>query len=109
MFEKLLFSKSRELPLEIGRQGDCLQSRESPCQKGRVDSSGILKAARERTPHNDEGTLNFIREFTDIAYGQIVVEEEKPFTLIYSRNLETLKLNCFYGFWNSAGFTQHPV
>ena len=69
----------------------------------------LAKAARERTPRNDEGTLNFIREFTDIGYGQIVVEEEKPFTLIYSRNLETLKLNCFYGFWNSAGFPQHPV
>ena len=41
MFENSLFSKSREISLEIGRQGDCLQNRESPCQKGRVDSSDI--------------------------------------------------------------------
>ena len=38
----------------------------------------LAKAAREKTPRNDEGTLNFIREFTDIGYGQIVVEEENP-------------------------------
>ena len=61
------------------------------------------------TPGNDEGTFNFIREFTDIDYGQIVEEEEKPFAVIYSRKKETLKLKCFYGFWNSAGFPQHSV
>ena len=39
MFKKLIIFKNREIYLEIGRQGDCLKNRESPCQKGRVDSS----------------------------------------------------------------------
>ena len=33
---------NREISLEIGRQGHCLENRESPCQKGRVDSSVLL-------------------------------------------------------------------
>ena len=28
--------------VKIGRWGDCLQNRESPCQNGRVDSSGVF-------------------------------------------------------------------
>ena len=47
-FHKLLclkidYFQNREISLEIGRQGDCLHNRESPCQKGRVDSSGAVR------------------------------------------------------------------
>ena len=44
----MIIFKNREISLEIGRQGDCLQNRESPCQKGRVDSSAITCQNFER-------------------------------------------------------------
>ena len=49
--ENQLFSKT-EISLEVRRQGDCLQSRDSPCQKGRVDSSELqYKCSHEIHAH----------------------------------------------------------
>ena len=64
-------------------------------------------AGRRTVPSDND--MELLKEFPKMGHAQILINNEKDFILSYSRNLEVLRVQCHYGFWNSAGFPQHFV
>ena len=56
-----------------------------------------------------DNDIELLEEFPNVGHAQILINNEKDFLFSYSRNLEVLRVQCHYGFWNSAGFPQQFV
>ncbi len=61
---------------------------------------------------NDEGIMVekcklMKKEFGDNSYAEVIISKEKPMTLKFSKNRETLAISFHYGVWNSFGVPQH--
>ena len=80
---KLDYFQNREISLEIGRQGDCLHNRESPCQKGRVDSSvnSFWKLQKLLFPKHSQTKISVIDEKVTEYYDSksIIKEYQREF------------------------------
>lgn len=70
------------------------------------------KAAYVFKHMNDEGVRVencriMRREFPDKSHAEVIISAEKPMTLAYRKNSETLSISFHYGVWNSFGVPQH--
>ena len=72
----------------------------------------IRKAVYFFNHMNDEGVMVekcklMKKEFNDKSWAKVIISEEKPMTLKYGKNRESLTISFHYGVWKSFGVPQH--